>query len=92
MTEQELRAIVREAVERHLQGHASVAESTALRPQAPAAGVAVSSPRPGVAPGAMPDASHALFVFAAEADGDGRCLIEPVVACTHCGYCKSYGH
>jgi hypothetical protein len=22
----------------------------------------------------------------------GPCLIEPAVACTHCGYCQSYGH
>ena len=39
--------------------------------------------------------AHAValtFVFAAESDGDGRCIIEPLVACTHCGYCKSYGH
>ena len=25
-------------------------------------------------------------------DGDGACLIEPTVRCTHCGFCVSYGH
>ena len=25
-------------------------------------------------------------------DTDGPCMIEPAVACNHCGYCKSYGH
>jgi len=25
-------------------------------------------------------------------DGDGLCLIEPTVRCNHCGYCLSYGH
>ena len=23
---------------------------------------------------------------------DGTCIIEPSVMCSHCGYCKSYGH
>jgi hypothetical protein len=25
-------------------------------------------------------------------ESDGPCLIEPGVACTHCGYCQSHGH
>jgi hypothetical protein len=37
-------------------------------------------------------ASHAMFVLPAGADADGPCIIEPAVACNHCGYCKSYGH
>jgi hypothetical protein len=37
-------------------------------------------------------ASHGLFRLPADAASEGRCLIEPVVACNHCGYCKSYGH
>jgi len=36
--------------------------------------------------------SHGLFVLPAGADSDGPCIIEPAVSCTHCGYCKSYGH
>jgi hypothetical protein len=24
--------------------------------------------------------------------GSDACIIEPAVPCTHCGYCKSYGH
>ena len=99
MTEQELRALVREAVERHLHGGATGAAGSGepretSRPVREASGVsgAASSPRFGVAPGAVSHASHLMFVFAAEADGDGRCLIEPAVACTHCGYCTSYGH
>lgn len=70
MTEQELRALVREAVARHT----------------------------GSAKGASPlasvrhHASHALFVLPAGNDTGGPCIIEPAVTCTHCGYCKSYGH
>lgn len=37
-------------------------------------------------------ASHAMFVLPAGADTDGPCIIEPSVACNHCGFCKSYGH
>jgi len=35
-------------------------------------------------------ASFALFVL--PGDGEGLCLIEPSVACIHCGYCQSLGH
>jgi hypothetical protein len=34
--------------------------------------------------------SHALFTLPAE-PGDA-CVIEPAVQCTHCGFCKTYGH
>ena len=37
-------------------------------------------------------ASHALLALVSGGDPDGRCLIEPAVACTHCGYCQSMGH
>ena len=72
MTEQELRALVREAISRHVAGAGS---SAPPRPFAP-----------------VHDASHALFLVPDGAEGDGPCLIEPTVMCTHCGFCKSYGH
>jgi hypothetical protein len=77
MTEQELRALVREAIARH----AGIAGTAA------AAG-------PAAAPIASvrQHASHALFLIPSGAETDGPCLIEPSVPCTHCGYCKSYGH
>lgn len=34
--------------------------------------------------------SHAQF--AVGPGPDGTCIIEPSVMCSHCGYCKSYGH
>ena len=37
-------------------------------------------------------ASHVKFALPAGGDGDGMCVIEPAVRCTHCGYCQSYGH
>jgi hypothetical protein len=53
----------------------------------------------GAAPAAVPraatvvaHASHRQFAVLRVPDGDGSCLIEPAVSCTHCGYCQSYGH
>lgn len=37
-------------------------------------------------------ASHGRFELMRGSDGDGACVIEPAVRCTHCGYCQSYGH
>ena len=76
MTEEQLRALVRDAVARHL--------GTSL-PEAP-------STQPPAAPaGPLPHPSHALFRLPAGGEA-GACIIEPAVPCTHCGYCKSYGH
>jgi hypothetical protein len=35
--------------------------------------------------------SHGRFTLAG-GDKEGRCLVEPSVRCSHCGYCQSYGH
>ena len=74
MTEQELRALVREAI----------------------AKVGAAQAAPYVGRGLSPaeisaHSSHALFTLP-PGDPEGRCIIEPGVACNHCGYCKSYGH
>jgi len=78
MNEQELRSVVREAIARHLGEGGGAARATAV-PSAPFAVI-------------RQHASHALFAVPAGADADGPCVIEPAVACNHCGYCKSYGH
>jgi hypothetical protein len=81
MTEQELRALVREAISRHLSGASGGASHITTRaPVHP----------PIVAP--SHHSSHGLFMVPDGSDGDGPCIIEPAVMCTHCGYCKSYGH
>jgi hypothetical protein len=76
MNDQELRAIVREAIARH-----SASTTTGSRAMAPAPFTVVRQ-----------HASHALFAVPAGADTEGPCIIEPAVQCNHCGYCKSYGH
>ena len=76
MNEQELRAIVRDAIARY----ATAASSTAVPPADDQFSVV------------RRHASHALFELPADKDTGGPCVIEPAVACNHCGYCKSYGH
>jgi hypothetical protein len=74
MTEQELRALVRDAIAKHAGAHAG-------------------DPQPARTAAARLHPSHALVALPAGADtGDGVCIIEPAVACNHCGYCKSVGH
>jgi hypothetical protein len=36
--------------------------------------------------------SHGMLTVPAGSEMDGPCIIEPVVMCNHCGYCKSMGH
>ena len=79
MNEQELRAIVRDAIARHAAGR-----TTAMPTSGPAPVASFAVVRHHL--------SHALFAVPAGADTDGPCVIEPAVACNHCGYCKSYGH
>ena len=79
MNEQELRALVREAVERHLG-----------RPAEREPGNRRALPLPLLSPD---HASHVLLrvVPGSEAE-DGMCVIEPSVRCNHCGFCQSHGH
>jgi hypothetical protein len=87
MNEQELRSLVREAVERHL-GRPSEKrdrESFSSRYQEKDSRslFSASSGHP----------SHILLkvVPGSEVD-DGMCVIEPSVRCNHCGFCQSLGH
>jgi hypothetical protein len=81
MTEEQLRALVREAIGRHV-GSGSAAASSHLTGPAPA------SP---ARPSGLTHPSHALF-FLPAANDSGACVIEPAVTCNHCGYCKAMGH
>jgi hypothetical protein len=69
MTDDELRAMVRDAIARRTR---------------------TSEPEPVEA--FRRSVSFALLPLPRGGDGDGMCLIEPSVRCTHCGYCLSYGH
>jgi hypothetical protein len=76
ISEQELRAMIRQAIAAHGAGTAHVDSIGG------AVGEDVASCRS--------HASHGLLAVVASTDGD--CVIEPTVRCNHCGYCKSLGH
>lgn len=78
MTDQELRQLVRDAIARA--GGARVSP-----------GRAVGRVLPDPASQRL-DPAFALLKLPVGADSDGPCIIEPAVACNHCGFCKSYGH
>ena len=82
MHEEELRALVRDAIARHL-GEASA-------PPGQAARGADSTPDRQSAWKIHP--SHGRFVFLAPVERDAPCVVEPQVTCHHCGFCQSYGH
>ena len=71
ISDQDLRAMVRDAIARHGRTESKVAAS---------------------ADGSHTHASHGLLALATGGDAEGRCLIEPTVNCSHCGYCLSMGH
>jgi len=83
MNEQDVRALVREAIERHL----GRPEKRFRDPFSGDAGEKGSrnpfSPHP----------SHVILkVLPGSEVDDGMCVIEPAVRCNHCGFCQSYGH
>jgi hypothetical protein len=77
MTEDDLRALVRQAVARHL--------TAAGMGSAPAAPSEPGPPAPGVHP------SFGRYLLPREPGDGGACLIEPAVKCNHCGFCQSHG-
>lgn len=85
MNEQELRAVVRTVVQKRIGAGETGRPSSAV-------------PRPSSAVQMVPEsvpfgshASHFLYLQLVN-DNGGACLIEPNVACNHCGYCQSHGH
>ena len=89
MNDQELRQIVRQAIAKTgvVQGSGSGVQGQS-RVQSP-----VQNPVQFV-PESVPfgsHASHAIYMQLVN-DNSGACLIEPTVACNHCGYCQSHGH
>jgi hypothetical protein len=83
MTDDELRALVRDAIARHLGQGQTVDESSP-------AGRPAHDARPAPPWRAHPSFGK-LLVSSGDQDG-GACLIEPSVECNHCGFCQSYGH
>lgn len=77
MNEDELRLLIRQAVERHL-GAGPEPVSTKL----------VGNRASEVGTVSISFAQYQLE----RAPDDNMCLIEPAVRCNHCGFCKCHGH
>lgn len=77
MTDDEVRALVRAAIARHLGTPATTSPSP-------------SPGQPGAQPAWRAHPSFGRFLLAN--DQEGACLIEPNVRCNHCGFCQTYGH
>ena len=81
MNEEELRALIRDAIQRHL--------GTA-RPESDFARELPGELRRDAG---AEQVSLAFGQYRLErAAGDTMCLIEPAVRCNHCGFCKCHGH
>jgi hypothetical protein len=76
MTDDQLRALVRDAIARHLGGQSPAS------PPAGAASVPLWRSHP----------SFGKFLLPRGEDDGGACIIEPAVQCNHCGFCQSHGH
>lgn len=87
MTDDEIRALIRAAVQKHLgvpaavpapdgvvSGFSRTVHASALPPQPPVLSLSFSR--------------YAL----PRAEDDTMCIIEPAVKCNHCGYCQCHGH
>ena len=77
MNDDELRALIRAAIQRHVGPPASAAEGRVRQLatiQASEVGLSFGQYR------------------LERAAGDTSCLIEPAVQCNHCGFCKCHGH
>jgi hypothetical protein len=80
MTDDELRTLVRAAIQRHLATAHQEFDSAR-----------VTAGDPGRDSGLS--VSMAFGQYRLErAAGDTLCLIEPAVPCNHCGFCKCHGH
>jgi hypothetical protein len=84
VTEDQLRALIRASVARHL-----AAPGVGLS----AAGLPDGPPRPVLEPAAGAMSRHAShYQYVALINVGEACVIEPSVTCNHCGYCRSHGH
>jgi hypothetical protein len=77
MNDDELRGLIRAAIQRHL---------GAAAPEPALAGSA-----PGEVRRESPPVSMAFGQYRLERT-DTMCIVEPAVACNHCGFCKCHGH
>lgn len=78
MNDDELRSVIRAAIQRHMGPAASASAPPTAELRRDAVG---------------PDVPLSFAKYQlARPDGDTMCIVEPAVQCNHCGYCKCHGH
>ena len=78
MNDDQLRLLIRAAIQRHVGGAAETEAAQSIRPKPDAA---------------QPALTISFGQYRLErAPGDTECIIEPAVQCNHCGFCKCHGH
>jgi hypothetical protein len=77
MNDDELRSLIRAAIQKHM--------------SAPAPEHPVELRRHAAVTESAPPMSFGQYQLE-RAAGDTSCLIEPAVQCNHCGFCKCHGH
>jgi len=83
VTDDEIRSLVRVAIQKNLGPGAAPAERRA----------ASEGPAVAIAPLQPPALSISFGRYdLPRAEDDTMCIIEPAVACNHCGYCQCHGH
>jgi hypothetical protein len=89
MQDDELRALMRESIARHL-GTSGLGRVGTTGPTGAIEG-RDGCPNPALT-NWKSHLSHGRFVFLAPTEPDAPCVVEPHVRCHHCGFCQSYGH
>ena len=93
MNEQDIRALVREAIERHLGRPGGSTKVERYRGAVDDHRGGADQHRSGwLQPSSMHPSHNILNVLPGSEVDEGACVIEPAVRCNHCGFCQSYGH
>lgn len=80
MNDDQLRGLIRAAIQKHMGG---AAPQGSIRPAVEAATAAPAPP-----PLSISFSQYQLQ----RAEDDTMCIVEPAVQCNHCGFCKCHGH
>jgi hypothetical protein len=90
MNDDQLRALIRDAVARHVGG----SPDASVAPLVPGLTGALSRLEPqALTAGPKAFVSHpSHYQYLALVNVGEACVIEPDVTCNHCGYCRSHGH
>ena len=78
MNDDEIRALIRVAIEKHLGAAAEGSDPSAILAR-------------GQTPSPVIPLSFGRYTLP-RAEDDTQCLIEPAVRCNHCGFCECHGH